>query len=207
MKCLIISLVLLLPSATPRALGVGQTHGPDAWTFQYPAAANFKGAAQDAKPAIDKPDRKLHADAVKLVELSGARKHLEDGFASMTEEGKKHIMQRCPQCSPEFSEEWSKRMLARLKADDFLEVFVQAYEKSFTDDEILQLIELQEKSNNSQPSAPSPHLKEKIDAVMPTVMSEIMGGCTRIGAQLGAEIGAEIEKEHPEYIKPKPEKQ
>ena len=33
------------------------------------------------------------------------------------------------------------------------------------------------------------------------------GRRTRIGAKLGAEIGAEIEKEHPEYIKAKPEKQ
>jgi hypothetical protein len=124
----------------------------------------------------------------------------------MTEDGKKRMMQQCPQCSPEFGEEWSKRMLARLKVDDFLEVFVQTYEKSFTDDEILELIKLQEKSNDSQPPAPSPHLKEKLGAVMPTVMSEIMGGCTRIGAKLGAEIGAEIEKEHPEYTKAKPGK-
>jgi len=173
-----------------------------------PATAQVeKPAAQDAKSTTDKPDPKLHADAVKLVELSGARKHLENGFASMTDEAKKHMMQQCPQCSPEFGEEWSKRMLARLKVDDFLEVFVQAYEKSFTDDEILELIKLQEKSNDSQPPAPSPHLKEKVDAVMPTVMSEVMGGCTRIGAKLGAEIGAEIEKEHPEYTKAKPEKQ
>jgi hypothetical protein len=125
----------------------------------------------------------------------------------MTEEGRKYMMQQCPQCSPEFGEEWSKRMLARLKADDFLEVFVPAYEKSFTDDEILELIKLQEKGKDSQPPAPSPHLKEKAASVMPTVMSEIMGGCTRIGAKLGAEIGAEIEKEYPEYIKTKPEKQ
>ena len=169
-----------------------------------PATAQVeKPAAQDAKSTTDKPDPKLHADAVKLVELSGARKHLEDEFASMTE----HMMQQCPQRSPEFGEEWSKRMRARLKVDDFLEVFVQAYEKSFTDGEILELIKLQEKNNDSQPPAPSPHLKEKVDAVMPTVMSEVMGGCTRIGAKLGAEIGAEIEKEHPEYTKAKPEKQ
>jgi hypothetical protein len=56
------------------------------------------------------------------------------------------MMQQCPPCSPEFGEEWSKRMLARLKVDDFLEVFEQAYEKSFTDDEILEMIKLQEKS-------------------------------------------------------------
>jgi hypothetical protein len=173
-----------------------------------PATAQAaKPAPQDANSATDKPDPKLHADAAKLVELSGARKSLEKGFAAMTEEGKKRMIEQCPQCSPEFGEEWSKRMLARLKVDDFLEVFVQAYEKSFTDGEILELIKLQEKSNDSQPPAPSPHLKEKVDAVMPTVLSEIMGGCTRVGAKLGAEIGAEIEKEHPEYIKAKPEKQ
>jgi hypothetical protein len=173
-----------------------------------PATAQAeRSAAQDAKSATDKPDPKLHADAVKFVELSGARKRLENGFASMTEEGKKLMMQQCPQCSPEFGEEWSKRMLTRLKVDDFLEVFAQAYEKSFTDDEILELIKLQEKRNDSQPPAPSPHLKEKVDSVMPTVMSEVMGGSTRIGTKLGAEIGAEIEKEHPEYLKAKPEKQ
>jgi hypothetical protein len=170
-------------------------------------AQSEKPAAQDAKPATDKPDPKLHADAVKLVEISGARKRLENGFAPMIEEGKKQMMQQCPQCSPEFGDEWSKRMLARLKVDDFLEVVVQAYEKSFADDEILGLIKLQEKSNDSQPPAPSPHLKEKVDSVMPTVLSDIMGGCSRIGAKLGAEIGAEIEKEHPEYTKAKPEKQ
>lgn len=180
-----------LPAQTPTSAGA-QTEKP---------------AAQDTTRAADKPDLKLHADAVKLVEFSGARKRLENRFASMVEDGKKQMMQQCPQCSPEFGEEWSKRMLARVNVDDFLEVFVQGYEKNFTDDEILELIKLQEKSKDSQPPVPSPHLKEKVDAVMPTVLSEIMGGCARIGAKLGAEIGAEIEKEHPEYTKAKPEKQ
>ena len=36
---------------------------------------------------------------------------------------------------------------------------------------------------------------------MPSLMSEIMGGCAEVGAKLGAEIGSEIEKEHPEYMK------
>lgn len=125
----------------------------------------------------------------------------------MLEDGKKEMMKRCPQCSPEFAEEWGKRMLARVKVEDFLDVFVRVYEKNFTDDEILELITLQEKSNDPQPPAPSQHLKEKINKVMPTVMGEIMGGSTEVGAKLGGEIGAEIEKEHPEFTKAKPEKQ
>ncbi len=125
----------------------------------------------------------------------------------MAQEGKKRMMEQCAQCTPEFGEEWAKRMLERLKADDFLKVFVQAYEKNFTDDEILELIQLQEKHSDSQPVEPSTHLKEKIEAVMPTVMGEIMGDCTKIGAKLGAEIGGEIQKEHPEYIKAAPEKE
>jgi len=125
----------------------------------------------------------------------------------MLEEGRKQMMQQCTQCGPAFGEEWTKRMLARLNADDFLDIFVEAYEKNFTDDEILELIKLQEKNNDSQPPAPSPHLKEKLNTVMPTLMSEIMGGCTQVGAKLGAEVGAEIEIEHPEYMRAKPEKQ
>jgi hypothetical protein len=177
-----------------------------AQTPASPAAQAAKPAEQDAKAAPAKPDPKLHADVVKLVELSGARKRLEDGLPSMVEDGKKEMMKRCPQCSPEFAEEWGKRMLARLKVDDFLRVFAAVYEKNFTDDEILELIRLQEKSNDSPP-APSPHLKEKLTNDMPAIMSEIMGGCVQVASKLGGEIGAEIEKEHPEYTKSKPEKQ
>ncbi len=172
-------------------------------------ATTPSAAPQSEKPAEPtvKPDPKLHADVVKLVELTGAKKRLESGFPSMVEDGRKEMMKRCPQCSPEFGEEWSKRMVARLKAEDFLKVFVRAYEKNFTDDEILELIKIQEKNNDSQPVGPSPHLKEKLTTIMPTLMGEIMGGCTQVGAKLGAEIGAEIEKEHPEYTKGKTEKQ
>ena len=48
-----------------------------------------KPAEQTAAPAPAKPDPKLHADALKLVEVSGAKKRLEDGFPSMLEDGKK----------------------------------------------------------------------------------------------------------------------
>jgi len=171
-----------------------------------PAPQAQKPAEQSAAPAPAKIDAKLHADVFKLVEISGARKRLEDGFASMAEEGKREMMKQCPQCSPEFGEEWTKRMRERLKPDDFLEVFVKAYEKNFSDEEILELISLQE-SKDATPPAPSPHLQEKVKTVMPGLMGEIMGGCAQIGAKVGGEVGEEIEKEHPEWVKAKPEKQ
>lgn len=164
-----------------------------------------KPAEQTAAPAPAKPDPKLHADALKLVEVSGAKKRLEDGFPSMLEDGKKQMMKQCPKCSEEFANEWTKRMSARIKADSFLEVFVKAYEKNFTDEEILELISLQEKKSDSPP-APSEHLQVKIKTIMPSLMGEITGGCAEIGARLGGEIGEEIEKEHPEWVKSQPEK-
>jgi hypothetical protein len=171
---------------------------------QTPAPQVERQVEQKAETTPAKPDPKLHADVVKLVEISGARKRLEDGFASMAEEGKKEMMKQCPQCSPEFGEEWTKRMQTRLKPDDFLEVFVKAYEKNFSDSEILELIGLQEKKGDAPPSV-SPQLQEKIKAVMPALMGEIMGGCAQIGAKIGGEVGEEIEKEHPEWVKNKPQ--
>jgi hypothetical protein len=47
----------------------------------------------------------------------------------------------------------------------------------------------------------SPELKEKLTSVMPSIQSEILGGCVQVGAKLGAEVGQAIEKEHPEYLK------
>ncbi len=180
---------------------------PSLWA-QNPAPSQTektKPAEQAPTPAPTKPDPKLHADAVKLVEASGAKKRLEDGFPSMLEDGKKQMMKQCPQCSEEFANEWTKRMSARIKADPFLEVFVKAYERNFTDEEILELISLQENKSASPPVV-SEHLQAKIKTIMPSLMGEITGGCAEIGARLGGEIGEEIEKEHPEWVKSQPGK-
>ena len=143
-------------------------------------------------------DPKLHRDAVKLVELSGAKQYLQDNLAKMIDEGKKVMMDKCPACTPEFGEEWKKRFLERANINDFLDVYVRAYEKYFTDAEINELIALQK----DKTAAPSPALKEKLTSVMPEFMADIIGDCSKVGAKLGGEIGTEIEREHREYMRP-----
>lgn len=173
-------------------------------------AANAQAPTENSAGKIPaestaKVDPKLHADVLKLLELVGIRELLETNLKPMVDKGKQEMMTQCPKCSPEFGEEWAKRMLARLKVDDFMQVYIQAYEKHFTDAEIAEMISLQSTKKDMPPPSLSPQLKEKFNAVMPTLLSEIMGGCTQVGAKLGGEIGMEIGKEHPEFLEAKPE--
>ena len=154
--------------------------------------------AENSQPAVD---ARLHADVVKLIELTGVRAAIQSSFAQNIGESKARVMQACGGCATEFAEEWAKRMLARAKVDDYVDVYVRVYEKYFNDDEIRQLIVSQNEARNSQPQTISDALKQKITAQFPSLQSEIMGGTTQVGAKLGGEIGAEIQQEHPEYFK------
>ena len=172
----------------------------------------------NAQSPVDKPsdtsesatakkvDPKLHADAIKLVEASGAKQRLQDNFKQMVDEGVKQMMEKCDRCTPQFGEEWRKRFLERSNLQDYLDVYVRVYEKYFTDAEIGELIALQKDKGTSKAAEPSPALKEKLTSVMSSVMGDSMGGCAQIGAKLGTEIGSEIEREHPEYLKPPADK-
>lgn len=175
-------------------------------SFSLAAHAQTPTEKPPAKPPTEntgKVDAKLHGDVLKLLELSGVRERVDISLKPMVEKGRKEMMEQCPKCAPEFGDEWAKRMLARLKADDFLNVYVQAYEKHFTDEEITELIDMQRKKNEVPPPSPSPQLKEKLNTILPTLFSEIIGGCAQVGAKLGGEIGEEIGKEHPEYLETK----
>jgi hypothetical protein len=165
---------------------------------QPPKAAS-SASAKDVDP-------KLHADAIRLVDASGAKQRLQDSFKQMVDDGAKQMMEKCSRCTPEYRDEWKKRFLARSNLQDYLDVYVSVYEKYFTDAEINELISLQKDHGTSKVAIPSPALKEKLASVMPSVVGEAVGGCAQIGAKLGSEIGAEIEREHPEYLKPPPDK-
>jgi hypothetical protein len=149
-----------------------------------------------------KVDPKLHADAIRLVEASGAKQRLQDNFKQMVDEGAKQMMEKCQRCTPEFGDEWKRRFLERSNIQDYLDVYARVYEKYFTDAEINELIALQKDKGTSKNPSPLPALKEKLTSVMPSLMGDSVGDCAKIGAKLGAEIGSEIEREHPEYLKP-----
>lgn len=156
-------------------------------------------ASTQGQITLAKVDPKLHADAIRLVEVSGAKQLIQDNLEKLVDEAQKSMMDKCQRCSPEFGKEWRKRFLKQTNINDYLDVYVRVYEKYFTDSEINELIALQKEPSGA---TPSPVLKAKLTAVMPSAMADAIGDCGKIGAKLGAEIGAEVEREHPEYLKP-----
>jgi len=81
-----------------------------------------------------------HRKAVELVQLNGGRDRLEAAIPQMVEQGKAELRKDCRECRPEFVAEWGKRMTARFKADDFVNVAARAYEKRFTNDELTEFL-------------------------------------------------------------------
>jgi hypothetical protein len=146
-------------------------------------------------------DPKLHADVVQLIELTGAREKLEAQKGAMVEEGSKKIVESCRECTPEFSKEWARRMLVRIRAEDFIDVYVKTYEKYFTQEDVTELIAIQKKTNAHEQVEPTPRLREKLQSVLPSLTGDLYGGCAKVGAELGGKVGQEIASEHPEYIK------
>ena len=147
-------------------------------------------------------DSKLHEDVLTLIAVDGTKPRLQSGIPQQVESGKKQMMQACSRCTPAFGDEWARRMLARLQVEDFVQVIVRTYEKYLNDEDVQQLIVLWKAKNESRPTHVSPELQQKLTSIMPSIQSEILGGCVQIGAKLGAEVGQEIEKEHPDYMKP-----
>jgi len=161
-------------------------------------------AQTPVNPAASLPakavDAKLHEDTIKLVELSGTRQRLLDIIDASLESGRAAMAKQCPKCTPAFGNEWVKRMKQRYPTDQFVAVYVDVYERYLTDPEILELTALQNANGSGQPVDLSPALKTKLNSVMPSLLADIAGQCTRIGAKLGGEIGIEIQTEHPEYL-------
>jgi hypothetical protein len=150
---------------------------------------------------IGPADTKFHGDVVRLMELSGAREKLEAQKKTMVEDGRKEMIEKCPKCAPEFANEWAKRMLQRFDPEAFINVYVSAYEKYLSQEDVTELIAIQKKTKAHEPVQATPRLREKLQSVMPSLMGDITGGCVKIGAELGGQVGREIAQEHPEYLK------
>jgi hypothetical protein len=142
----------------------------------------------------------LHDNVVTLVDLLGLRQHLLDCRATMAEQGKQEILRSFPNYDPAFANEWAKRMATRMPVDEYLKIIVGAYEKNYSNDDVVEMIQIQRDLKAGKTATPSPRLKEKIATAGIAAQSEIMGAFTQLGAKLGGEIGQEIAKEHPEWI-------
>jgi hypothetical protein len=174
--------VVSLPVGTPR-----------------PGASTFRSIPDDPRP------QPSQANLQQLVELTGDRERLQKALPKLLSDGKTKMLRAYPGVDPAFRDEWEKRMAARIKVDDFLGVTARAYEKHFTNDEILDLIALMSARKEGKPVKASAQLQQKLEAEAPAIMGEIMGGATEVAVKLGAQVGGEIAKEHPEYMRQKPQ--
>jgi hypothetical protein len=170
-------------------------------------AANAQSAGD--KPAerrvftlgIDNVDPIHHAEVMQLLELSGVREKLELQKKSMVEEGRKKLMEKCQKCAPEFGEECARRVFARMRIEDFMNVYARAYEKYLTREDIAELISMQKKTNAHEKVEVTLRLREKLQSVLPSLMGDVMGGCVKLGVEIGGRASDEVAREHPEYIR------
>jgi hypothetical protein len=181
--------VLLLASPVP---GSAQTPAPAAATSTVPAPANAAAAV----------DPQLHASVLQLFDVMDLRaKILEGQKAAMPDAKRKLIEASKGAINEQFADEWEKRMLSDARIDAYVVVVASVYEKHFTNAEIEELTQIQRDSNDKKTPTVSESLKAKLGKDGIAVQSEIMGGCTEVGARQGGEIAQEIAKDHPDWMK------
>ena len=153
---------------------------------------------------LPQPDAKLHENVLKLIELMDSRAKITEGIRKEIPKSREKLMSSSPTITDQFADEWVKRMEAEVDVDAYITVFVTAYEKHFDNEEIEELIQIQRDVNDKKTSTISDSLKVKLTVVGVALQSEIIGGCTQVGARQGGEIAQAIGKEHPEWLKTAP---
>jgi hypothetical protein len=141
----------------------------------------------------------LHADVMQYLELIGVRQKIETQKPVLVEQSRKKMIAQCPRCSVRFINELAKRISSDMNVDDFVQVYASVYEKYLNQQDVDELIENQKNINAHQPVEVSPRLRDKVQSLLPSIMGEITGGCTKVGAELGMKAAREIKQEHPEY--------
>jgi hypothetical protein len=152
---------------------------------------------QQSAPAVDPA---LHASVLKLIDLLGMRKGLIANEKTAMPSARETLKKGPPAVTAELADEWEKRMLADTSIDAYINVAIAVYEKYFNQGEIEELIKIQQDRLDQKTPALSDALKAKLTKDGVAIQSEIIGGCTQVGARLGGEFEQELIKEHPEWV-------
>src|ERR1700757_2221418 len=136
----------------------------------HPAPVNKDSAPAPSKaagpvtsiPADPNAEKQQLENALKFLAASDARPRLEQSLDGLLEEGKKAMLQRNPGLDPKFGDEWVKRMRARVKPDDFVEITAKVYATYYTSDELAQMTQAQLALKNSTIFSVSPEFSQKI---------------------------------------------
>jgi hypothetical protein len=173
-----------------------QAQSPD----HQAAPANTPTADSSTAIAVPVDSKQVHANAVELVELMGAREQVPPMWKAMIEDGRKQMKEQCDLCSAKYSDEWAKRMLARMNLNNIIEISAQGYIKHFAPEELTALIEFQKKTNAHEKVELSAALAAKFETELPKLRDEFNDGVGSSFSELGAKVSSEIEQEHPEYL-------
>lgn len=163
----------------------------------------FGGQAHAETTTLAPPlvGNQFHSNVVTLVNLTGLRDELLRNRHTMAEEGKQVILHGFPNYNPAFAEEWARRM-ERAPVDDYLNVVVAVYEKNYTNDDILEMIQVQRDLSAAKEPVLSIQLRSRLARVAGTVQTEIDSGFKELGAKRGEQIGQDVAKDHPEWLRP-----
>lgn len=198
-----VSVEVSMKSSTLLLLALGtalQVHA------QAPTPATTQDTAStEAKPQPSHHSTKLHADALKMVDDSGAREAMKQNMDKIMEDSRQALFRADPNTDSRFADEWVKRMRERMNLDDYINAIAKVYENYLTDEDILELWKAQTDRKESKQPVLTPQLQEKLKENAVKIQSDVIAETSRLGARLGGEIGQEISKEHPDWVKaPKP---
>ncbi len=146
----------------------------------------------------------IHQVAMKLLEAMGTRKVLADNIDAMIDNGKQKMIQQHPELDPAFSEEWARRMHARINLDEFLNVIAEIYEKHFNTSELTEMIGMYHDLGEQRTPHVSDALKAKLNNVMPEIQADMGAGLMELSEKIGSEVAITVAKDHPEYVKAPP---
>lgn len=141
---------------------------------------------------------------MKLLEAMGTRKVLADNIDAMIDNGKQKMIQQHPELDPAFSEEWARRMHARINLDEFLNVIAEIYEKHFNTSELTEMIGMYHDLGEQRTPHVSDALKAKLNNVMPEIQADMGAGLMELSEKIGSEVAITVAKDHPEYVKAPP---
>ena len=142
----------------------------------------------------------FHSNVLTLVNMTGLRDELLRNRHTVAEEGKQVILHSFPSYDPAFADEWARRM-ERSSVDDYLSVVVAVYEKNYSNDDVLEMIQVQRDLSADRQPVLSLQLRSKLAKVAGDVESEIASGFKELGAKQGEQVGEEVAKEHPEWLR------
>jgi uncharacterized protein len=155
-------------------------------TGPYPQTAAAAGGTAAAAAALDPAKA---ADIRKLLEVSGARKIMEDTMAAMTDTIRPTLVNSLP--PGDYREKLSDLFFAKFKSKanltEMLDMAVPVYDKYFSQEEIRGLIRFYETP-----------LGQKAISTMPQLMNDLRGMGQKWGERLGRDSMQEVLKEHPD---------